>query len=382
MMKVAILMVLLAGLALAMSPADAAIVRNIDLKHYEVKSAAGRASDVKSALQRAQQAAIDNAARALFVQTPRELERYRQVRQTIQERFSEFIQTSELIDKYEESGEIVIELRATVRREPLRQALERAGVLLSFDKILPPSQQPRVLAYLDNATGDYLDEFAISRINDHLARQQIEVIDRATIERLLQEDTAIANAAGKQQVAQLAAHTQANVYLLVHVKVEETRRLGEHRLQQAILRIEAWEPLSSKPLRSYSYRSRELAFATVADLEKSKRAAIEEAVGGASESLTRDIFQVWKERVEQGSRYRLIFQEVVPQTVECLVRELQALGHMEGQETVADTHMFTVRYHGALEDLVEQMVRRLAGKLELDIRQETPVEVVFGVNQD
>lgn len=369
-MAVGILLVAITAAAPAKSQ-----VEHIDPQTHEVHGVSGTDQTGDGAYRKALIEAVEAAVYAIFIQTATEKARYVLVRDEILARHQEFIRSTRLVDKYVDGDQEVVQLDAVIDRTRLEKALRTAGVFTDLLSIRPP-QRPRALVYLADGSANSLSEFAVARVNDFLTRHAVETIDRETLEQLRGQDARLAQA-GSAAAQNLALQSQADLWLLVSASVSQTRQFGNHQLFQATVRVEAWEAFGSSFFAAKEYQSRELTFETFEDREKAMRATVEEAVGGALEILSPAIFRVHKEAVENGPRYRIVLQRGSLAAVESLTNEIGSLATVTGIDHAPLAVVWSVRYKGPLENLVETLVRRLGKSPGFEVQAETLREVVL-----
>lgn len=341
---------LLLFLALLLCPSQAiAEVKNVDSAVFELKPSTGKGKTVPEALKQAKEAAVDQAVETLFAQVETERARYREARSDLLVEADQFVPELRMTDKYRDGEQVVVEVRGQVQRDRLRQALVKHGVIQELEKALPIHEQPRVLVLLtQQGASDPLGKFAVSRVNEYLTRQHLEVVDSETVRQLLEDERVT-------ERPELAIQSQADVYLMVDVTVKHTRDYGALSLFQSTVEISAYAPLTAEPLETARYQSRELTFPAAGDSEKSRRAAVEEAIGGSLEPITRTVQKAAKESRLLGRLYSLKVR-----APEARIRELgmslRDACKSVSRSSAAGSTLFAIRYAGALEDLLERIV--------------------------
>lgn len=337
---------LLLALSLGASPAIAQ-VKNVDASVFELQPSIGRGKTVSEAQQQARNAAVDQAVETLFAQVDAEKARYQEVRREILQEADLFVPTLRMTDKYREGEQIVVEMSGQVRRDRLREALVKRGVIQELT--LPMHEQPRVLVLLSpKATADELGKFAVSRVNEYLTRQHFEVVDSDTVRQLLEDEHALEH-------PELAVRSQADVYLMLDVSVKHTRNYGSLSLYQSTVMISAYMPMAAEPMETARYQSRELTFPAAGDREKSRRATVEEAIGGSIEPIVLTVQKVAKESRLLGRPYSLKVRAPDGRIRE-LERFLGGTCKSVSRRTEGGSTHFAIRCAGPLEDLLERIV--------------------------
>lgn len=350
-------------------------VKNVDWSIYEVKRAVGRSQAYQGAVLEAKRSAVDDAANALFLHSDDERTRYQAHREQILEGLSEYLRDFQITNKYRENGKVVLESTAVILREPLKSKIRSLGIVKESLDTIAGAEKPRILAALSWSSEDRpLSSFTLGRINDYLSQQQLDVVDLSTLRELLGDDERIASADSASSV-DLALKSQADIYLLLSADVRRTRSIGANSLYQAYVTIEGRTPFGSQPFDVQEYRSRELTFEAAGDREKAKRAAIEEAVGGAIEPLVAAIERKWKAERKLGKPYRITFQAIDPMRLAPISDQLRSFSTIIQESTTSRGTSYTVRYTGKLEDLLERLIT--SGGEGLEVSEETPTEALM-----
>lgn len=347
-------------------------VQNVDFSRFEVPLVSGRDRSLQGATAATKKAAVDRAVYTLFAQTEAEKARYQASRDRVLERLGDYVQDFRVLDKNRQDGDVIIEASATILRSPLKARLVELRVIAA-ETDGTGSERPRLLTMLDaKSDSPELGEFAISRINDYLSKQQVEVVDSATVRKLLEGDGAIS---GISRPLELALNSQADLVIVVSAEVAHTRSFGEHQLFQAKVNLQAFAPFSDEPLETKDYLSRELTFREAEDRDKAKRAAIEEAIGGAIEPVSLTLTKAWKEGSEKGHPYRIRLKTSVPDLAQEVENVLKSKGDLLQISATPGETAYFLRYRGKLEGLLEGLVSILGSKVEVE--SETTSEAIL-----
>lgn len=332
--------------ALPILPAVAE-VKNVDYDSMEVPSVNGLGSELKDAIREARAQAILKGIDKL-AQTPAEKQAFEAHRQAIlYDLQDQFVKAHEMTDKYKQSGKTGVEISAVLNLKALRNALIERKVIQAVVDLASELGAPKILAFFEFNAGQKPDVdtgWAIDRVNNYFQAHDVEVVLKEEIERLMRDDAQIRAAKAGSGLETMAQKAAADVFIRVKGKFEETRRSGDYRFAQATVSLEAVDTGTQKVLATANGQSRELAIKGT--IETSRKAAIEEAVGGVSDQLFQDLLKGWKSALADGRSYLLVIKG--SGDMAGVKSRLQALC---GNVTDKGGGQLQVKYKGSLSDL-------------------------------
>lgn len=304
-----ILATLIGTSALPLLPVVAAEVKNVDYDSMSVSGINGLGAELKDAIREARAQAILKGVEKL-AQTPAEKQAFEAHRQAIlYDMQDQFVKSHEMIDKFKQSGKTGVEIDAVLNLKAIREALISRKVIQAVADIASELGAPKILAYFEFQGGQRPDVdtgWAIDRVNNYFQAHDVEVVLKEEVERLMREDNEIKAAKAGSGLETMAKKAAADVFIRVKGEFVETRQSGDYRFAQATVSLEAVDTGTQKVLATANGQSRELAIKGT--IETSRKAAIEEAVGGVSDQLFQDLLKGWKVALADGRTYLLVIK--------------------------------------------------------------------------
>jgi hypothetical protein len=297
-------------------------VRNIDYGTREIEQATGRGQDLAAARSAAMADAIRQAAQILM---HTEVERQAFARHGELLANPALIRASELVDKYRQGGDTVVVCKVTVNLAALQEAMQTAAVIQAASAVLADREDgsPRVMAIAKAGmpgSDAEVPRWSVDRVNNFLQSHGVEFVDRQEIERLVSEDAQILHQ--PQPELALAKKAAAEVFVSVQTNLTEGVSSGAWRSVKATVTLQATDASSGLTLASVVGESRELALR--GNVATSRKAAIEEAVGGVSERLYTELMTRWKQEIVDGRHYVVRVRGNGDR--QALIKTLQSLG--------------------------------------------------------
>jgi len=370
--------VVLAAIGIAsgiqLAPLAWAQVRNVDDRIFEINGVTGKGKSVDEAIFDAKRVAVDQAVRVLFAQTDQELNRYTAARSQIMANLDQLVENAQMTDKYRDGSDVFVQITGNVLRAPLKGRLLALGIISELDQDFSGAAIPRLAVLVSPESKEReLAAFAAGRINDHLTAQHLATVDDGTLGTLAQEDRALLGATAGGPNATIA---QADVVLVLSVLVTNTANVGAHSLYQADVSIESLVPGMATPISVETYRSRELTFKTGEDREKARRAAVEEAIGGAIRPVMQTVLRSVKEEKTLGKVYNLRLSGD-PTRFSEVKDALRARTRTATFTNSPPGAIVTVRFEGQLDELLAEIASDPALRLRVTSESARYAEVTI-----
>jgi hypothetical protein len=349
-------------------------VKNIDDRIFEINGTTGKGKSVDEAMDNAKRAAVDQAVRVLYAQTDQEVARYMGVRSQVLAALDQLVENAQMVDKYRDGSDVIVKIGGNVLRGRLKARLLALGVVTELDKTFSGATIPRlaVLVAAESRERD-LAAFAAGRINDHMTAQLLATVDDETLGMLAESDRRLL---GSTSAGPNAAVAQADVVLILSVDVQNTANIGPNSLYRAVVTVEARIPGMLDPISIETYRSRELTFKTSEDREKARRAAIEEAVGGAMRPVMQTVLRSVKDEKTLGRVYSLRLSGDAAR-IPAVSSSLRLHCSESTLIETPDGAVVTVRYGGQLDDLIGEIASDPALRLRVSSESVRHAEIIL-----